>query len=148
MNKLNYDHLKLENQICHRLYLASNATTRFYRPLLEPLGLSYPQYIVLMALWEKDNISLGELTHRTNIDKGFLSTLIQKLENDKVITLEGDEQDKRKKIIKLSKKGWKLREKAHSLPQDILCHYDLPDNFDYKKFMELLDIVIKGGIKK
>lgn len=144
MKDKDFKHLRLENQICHRLYVASNALTRLYRPLLQEINLSYPQYVVMMALWEEDAISMGELSKRTLMDKGFLTTLIKKLEEDAILKLMTDDEDRRKKIIKLSKKGQRLKEKASSVPEKMLCSYELSKDFDFKKLMKLLDEVIHG----
>ena len=147
MKENNFDHLKLENQLCHRLYVASNALTRIYRPFLEKLSISYPQYVVLMALWEEDKITMGELSKRTLMDKGFLTTIVKKLEESSILKLKSDSHDKRKKVIELTKKGWGLQSKASSVPHDLLCSYDIDESFDFKSLMNLLDEVIHGTRK-
>ena len=147
MKKNDFDHLKLENQLCHGLYVASNALTRIYRPFLDKLNISYPQYVVLMGLWEEDKITMGELSKKTLMDKGFLTTLIKKLEESSILKLKSDPGDKRKKVIELTKKGWSLREKASSVPFDLACSYDLAESFDYRSLMKLLDEVINGTKK-
>ncbi|MFT7195242.1 MAG: DNA-binding MarR family transcriptional regulator, partial [Rheinheimera aquimaris] len=72
--------LPLEQQLCFALYSASNAVVRLYRPLLQPFDLTYPQYVVMLALWQQDNISLGELSGKTLFDSGALTPLVKKLE--------------------------------------------------------------------
>lgn len=116
---MSYEELKLENQICHRLYIASNGFTRLYRPLLKKIGLTYPQYVIMMALWEKDGLSMGELASRTLVDKGFLTTTIEKLKSDGLLKVDHDERDKRKKLIALTSKGRKLQEKARCVPHSL-----------------------------
>ncbi len=143
MENKDYSSLRLENQICHRLYLASNGLTRLYRPLLKKLNLSYPQYIVMMSLWEKDKISMSELANHTLMDKGFLTTLVGKLQNDSILKLVSDPNDKRKRIIKLTKKGLKLQDKALEIPKALMCNYELPEENDILKLKEILDEVIR-----
>lgn len=143
MENKDYSSLRLENQICHRLYLASNGLTRLYRPLLMKLNLSYPQYIVMMSLWEKDKVSMSELANHTLMDKGFLTTLVGKLQDDSILKLVSDPNDKRKRIIKLTKKGQKLQDKALEIPKALMCNYELPDESDILKLKKLLDEVIR-----
>ncbi len=143
MENKDYSSLRLENQICHRLYLASNGLTRLYRPLLKKLNLSYPQYIVMMSLWEKDKVSMSELANHTLMDKGFLTTLVGKLQDDSILKLVSDPNDKRKRIIKLTKKGQKLQDKALEIPKALMCNYELPDESDILKLKKLLDEVIR-----
>lgn len=113
--------LKLQNQICYRLYLASNGMMRLYKPLLSPLGLTYPQYILMLSLWEQDHVTMGQLATATSMDKGFLSTLVKSLQGKGHIQVTSDSQDSRKKIIALSKRGQKLKDKAQDIPRTLLC---------------------------
>jgi len=113
--------LKLQNQICYRLYLASNGLMRLYKPLLAPLGLTYPQYILMLSLWEQDHVTMGKLATATSMDKGFLSTLVKSLQSKGHIQVTSDAHDSRRKIIALSKKGQKLKEKAQDIPKTLLC---------------------------
>lgn len=113
--------LKLQNQICYRLYLASNGIMRLYKPLLAPLGLTYPQYILMLSLWEQDHVTMGQLAAATSMDKGFLSTLVKGLQSKGHIQVAGDPEDSRRKIIVLSKKGQKLKDKAQDIPASLFC---------------------------
>jgi len=113
--------LKLQNQICYRLYLASNGLMRVYKPLLEPLGLTYPQYILMLSLWEQDQVTMGQLAAATSMDKGFLSTLVKGLKTKGLIQIASDSQDSRKKIPVVSKKGQKLKGKSQDIPKTLLC---------------------------
>lgn len=115
------DFFQLKDQICYRLYLASNGITRIYKPLLAPLGLTYSQYILMLSLWEKDHIAMGQLAASTSLDKGFLTTLVKSLQEKSLIQIAPDSADSRKKIIVLTKKGQKLRDKAKDIPQTLLC---------------------------
>lgn len=138
---MNYDDLKLNNQICHRLYIASNGITRLYRPYLKELGLTYPQYVILMALWELDGVNLGELAKKTRIDKGFLTGILKKMVNNKLLVLSAFDGDQRVKIVKLTKKGLKLKDKAVCIPQQIfsrLADEEVTEE-DLSRFVNILD---------
>lgn len=111
------DSLKLENQLCHRLYVVSNAIVRSYRPFLKQLNLTYPQYVVMMALWEKDDVVIGDLQQKTLIDSGALTLILKKLYKKELIAVGCTETDKRKKQITLSESGQKLKKTALAIPQ-------------------------------
>lgn len=117
---MDFDYLKLENQICHRLYVATNGIMRLYRPLLKELGLTYAQYVIMMALWERDGISMGELSRVSKMDKGFLTSAIEKMKNLKYLSIKADKLDQRKKMIFLTTKGNELKFKAKCIPEEIV----------------------------
>ncbi|MDP8052416.1 MULTISPECIES: MarR family winged helix-turn-helix transcriptional regulator [Pasteurellaceae] len=100
---------QLSNQLCHRFYVISNAITRRYRVSLEKIDLTYPQYVAMMALWEEDNISVGELHKKTLIDNGCLTLMLKKMCDKNLITLIVSDTDKRMKKVKLTDKGIKLK---------------------------------------
>lgn len=118
---MSLDALKLENQLCHRLYATTNAFTRAYRPLLEPLGLTYPQYIVLMSLWERDDISIQQLIDHTHVDGGSLTQILNKLQNKGLLKLKVDTEDARKRRVVLTEAGQALQLKAAQVPQQMIC---------------------------
>ena len=111
-----YDQLKLENQLCFRLYTASRLVTQAYRPLLEPLGLTYPQYIVQMALWERDNQLVGDLCRRLMLDTNTLTPLLQRMERQGLVVRTRGIADGRQTLVSLSKKGLALEEQAKDVP--------------------------------
>ena len=115
------DQLRLRNQLCHPIYSASNALTRIYKPLLEPLGITYPQYLILMALWEQDGINLNAISEQTFFDSGTLTPLIKKLEKSGLIQIKPDENDRRNKIVYLTAKGNRLKTKAAEVPKSLSC---------------------------
>lgn len=117
---MDFDYLKLENQICHRLYVATNGIMRLYRPLLKELGLTYAQYVIMMALWERDGISMGELSRVSKMDKGFSTSAIEKMKNLKYLSIKADKLDQRKKMIFLTTKGNELKFKAKCIPEEIV----------------------------
>lgn len=125
MKKKELPQLKLSNQLCFSLYSLGLSVTRLYRPYLEKLGLTYPQYIAMLVLWEKDPVTVNELGDELNLDSGTLSPLLKKLEALEVITRERDPKDERRVIIKLTKKGKDLRNKAEEIPAKMMCSLGL-----------------------
>lgn len=113
--------LRLKNQLCHRLYKATHAITRAYRPLLTPLGLTYPQYVVLMSLWEQDDVAIQDLIDHTQIDGGSLTQILTKLQQKEWLILERDPDDGRKRRVKLTGAGQALQLEAQEVPQRMVC---------------------------
>ncbi|MGI1679375.1 MAG: MarR family transcriptional regulator [Cellvibrionaceae bacterium] len=113
--------LDLDIQVCHSLYSATNALIRAYRPLLEPLGLTYPQYIVMLSLWGNDGVSVKTLSSHTRLDSGTLTPILKRLEKQGLLTREIFEGDERQKRIVLSVKGRKLKKEAEQIPIKISC---------------------------
>ena len=137
---MDFKHLHLKNQICHRLYIATNGITRLYRPLLEDLNLTYPQYILMMALWEIKEASILQLQKMTKIDSGSLTLILKKLESKKYIKIKSASDDKRKKIVSLTKKGFELKEKAINIPSSMFCKIN---NLSEKEVTDLVKILDK-----
>ena len=113
------DSLKLDNQICFPLYVASKEITRRYLPLLKELDLTYTQYITLLALWEKDHITVKELGERLYLDSGTLTPLLNKLENKGYIIKNKSDKDGRELVVCVTEEGYKLKEKALNVPPNI-----------------------------
>ncbi len=111
-----YDQLKLDNQLCFRLYTASRLVTQAYRPLLEPLGLTYPQYLVLMVLWEQDNRLVGDLCRRLMLDTNTLTPLLQRMEKEGLVVRTRGIAYGRQTLVSLTKKGIHLEEQAKEIP--------------------------------
>jgi DNA-binding MarR family transcriptional regulator len=113
--------LKLKNQICHSLYSATNALIRAYRPLLEQLGLTYPQYLVMLALWDQDKVIIKDLVQRTRFDAGTLTPILKRLEIKQLVrTIKADE-DSRQKLVLLTDIGRELADRAKQTPDNISC---------------------------
>ncbi len=110
---------QLDRQLCFALYSASLAMTKFYKPLLEPLGLTYPQYLVLMALWGQDDLSVGELGERLFLDSGTLTPLLKRMEVAGWLQRARDAEDERRVRVALTERGRTLRSDAQRLPQAI-----------------------------
>ncbi len=122
------DFLRLELQLCFALYTASNLLTRLYRPLLEPLGITYPQYLALMALWERAPRTVGELGEALGLDSGTLTPLLKRLEANGFVVRRRAAEDERRVLVELSPAGQQLRARATSIPKDLMCK--LPLSFD------------------
>ncbi|MDM0011031.1 MarR family transcriptional regulator [Variovorax sp. J22P168] len=110
------DMLKLDNQLCFAVYSASLAMTRLYKPLLEKLGLTYPQYLVLLVLWERDGLSVSELGERLSLDSGTLTPLLKRLEANGLVVRLRDAADERRVHISLTAAGRRLKARAAQVP--------------------------------
>jgi len=114
-----YDALRLENQLCFPLYAAARKVVALYTPYLKPLGLTYTQYIMMVALWEKDDVPVGELGERLYLDTGTLTPVLKRLETDGYVVRERCRADERVVSIKLTEKGRALRESVKEMPQKL-----------------------------
>ena len=113
--------LALDNQFCFALYSASHAMTKTYKPMLDQLGLTYPQYLVMLVLWEQDGILVKDIGARLFLDSGTLTPLLKRLEGNGLLTRNRDPQDERQVRIVLSEQGRALRTQAEAIPQQVLC---------------------------
>jgi DNA-binding MarR family transcriptional regulator len=120
--------LPLDQQLCFALYSVSNAMVRLYRPLLQPFDLTYPQYVVLLALWRQDNISLGNLGRATLFDSGTLTPLVKKLEQKQLLQRVASEDDERVKRVLLTPAGKALQQKVSGVMQALRCQVAMDDN--------------------
>jgi len=114
-----YDQLKLENQLCFPLYACAKELVRQYTPLLDELGLTYTQYIVMMVLWDQGQLSVKELGQYLYLDSGTLTPLLKKLETSGWVKRTRDAYDERVVQVAVTEIGLKLREKAQSIPSEI-----------------------------
>lgn len=115
------DLLKIDNFVCFALYSAGHAFTRLYKPLLEPLGLTYPQYLVMAVLWEKDDRTVGEIGEKLLLESSTLTPLLKRLETAGMVRRTRDQDDERVVRIQLTPKGTELKQKAVEIPQAIGC---------------------------
>ena len=106
--------LQLDNQICFRLYTAARLITQAYTPLLNTLGITYPQYLVLMVLWEKDNQPVNDIAHRLLLETNTVTPLLQRMEKLGIVNRKKGELDKRQQIVSLTKKGKQLEDNAYA----------------------------------
>ena len=113
--------LLLGNQVCFAIYSAAHAFNRVYKPLLDRLGLTYPQYLVMLALWERDGVPVKDIGERLFLDSGTLTPLLKRLEAAQLIRRTRSTVDERQVLIALTSPGHALKEKARTVPQSILA---------------------------
>ncbi|MFC3337316.1 MarR family winged helix-turn-helix transcriptional regulator [Paracandidimonas soli] len=120
------DSLRLDNQLCFALYSASLAMNRVYRGLLKDLGLTYPQYLVMLVLWEQDGQTVSSIGQRLYLDSATLTPLLKRLEALQLVSRQRDPSDERQVIISLTGQGNALRERARHIPQAAMCATQRP----------------------
>jgi MarR family transcriptional regulator, organic hydroperoxide resistance regulator len=116
--------LLLGNQLCFAVYSTAHAFNRFYKPMLDRLGLTYPQYLVMLVLWEQDGLPVKEIGERLFLDSGTLTPLLKRLEAAGLVKRTRSTEDERQVIVALTAQGEALKEKARSLPLSILAASD------------------------
>lgn len=114
-----YEQLKLENQLCFPVYAASRLITREYQPFLDKLGITYPQYLVLMILWEEDGKPVNEIAKKLILNTNTITPLLKRMEQQGIIKRRRSGQDERKVIVHLTKKGKQLQEEAAVIPEQL-----------------------------
>ena len=119
-NTLSDQALRLDNQLCFALYSASLAMTKLYKPLLEDLGLTYPQYLALLVLWEQDGVTVSELGDRLSLDSGTLTPLLKRMEAAGLVSRLRDATDERRVLIRLTAEGRQLKARARLIPGCVL----------------------------
>jgi len=113
--------LLLDDQLCFALYSTSLALNKVYRRLLAPLGLTYPQYLVMMVLWERDGLSVSEIGEKLFLDSATLTPLLKRLEASGLVTRTRASHDERQVIVELSSEGRALKAQAKSVPSELAC---------------------------
>ena len=113
--------LHLDNQVCFALYSASLAMTKLYKPLLQDLGLTYPQYLAMLVLWEDDGLMVSEIGERLSLDSGTLTPLLKRLEAAGLVSRVRDAGDERRVHITLTAAGRKLKQRAQKIPGCVLA---------------------------
>jgi DNA-binding MarR family transcriptional regulator len=113
--------LRLDNQICFAIYSTAHAFNRVYKPLLDRLGLTYPQYLVMLVLWERDDVAVKDIGERLFLDSGTLTPLLKRLEAAGLLKRTRGTEDERQVLVALTPHGQALREKAKAVPQSILA---------------------------
>jgi DNA-binding MarR family transcriptional regulator len=120
MKKEMNDNLLLEKQLCFRLYTLNKLMCRLYAPVLKPLGLTYPQYLAMLVLWQYDQgVSIKDLGTKLDLDSGTLSPLLKRMESQELLARVRQQKDERVVIIKLTKKGLELKKDAQHIPADM-----------------------------
>ncbi|WP_088830641.1 MarR family winged helix-turn-helix transcriptional regulator [Paenibacillus tyrfis] len=115
------EYLKLDNQLCFSLYACSRAISRMYRPLLDELGLTYPQYLVLLVLWEKEESTVKELSEILDLDSGTLTPMLKRMEAAGLVQRKRSSEDERVVIVRIADKGVALQHKAVCIPQALFA---------------------------
>lgn len=141
------DFLKLDKQVCFSIYVLHREIMQHYRPILEAIDLTYPQYITMMALWENGQQTVNQLGAKLNLDNGTVTPLLKRLEGKKLLTRTRSKADERVVLIALTEEGKNLREKASSVPMQILqaLHLDLDDLHQLKA---MSDKIVERAQKK
>lgn len=121
------DPLLLDNQLCYALYAAAHRMTKSYRPLLERLGLTYPQYLVLLVLWEQDGVTVSEIGRRLRLDSGTLTPVLKRLESAGFLLRTRRQSDEREVEIALTPEGTALRADAVSVREAVMCQLELSE---------------------
>jgi DNA-binding MarR family transcriptional regulator len=116
---------RLDDQLCFALYAASRAMTATYRDLLAALGLTYPQFLVMLVLWQADGVTVSELGKRLQLDSGTLTPLLKRLEQAGLVTRQRNADDERELAVSLTDDGHALRQEARAIPGQILCRTGL-----------------------
>ena len=119
MADMNYDGLKLENQVCFPLYACARETIKLYKPFLDKLDLTYTQYITMLVLWEREHVTVKELGERLYLDSGTLTPLLKKLEEKGLVDRRRSTVDERNLIVSITQKGADLREQAVDIPKEM-----------------------------
>jgi len=118
------DPQRLDNQICFAVYSAAHAFNRVYKPLLDRLGLTYPQYLVMLVLWERDDVPVKDIGEKLFLDSGTLTPLLKRLEAAHLVKRTRSREDERQVLIALTPQGHALKDKARAVPQSILAASD------------------------
>lgn len=120
------DWLLLDHQLCFALYSSSLAMTKLYKPILSELGLTYPQYLVMLVLWETQTLSVSELGDRLALDSGTLTPLLKRLAATGLVSRTRDTADERRVLVSLTDAGRALRQRATTIPEQMLCATQCP----------------------
>ncbi|MBQ2187965.1 MAG: MarR family transcriptional regulator [Bacteroidales bacterium] len=144
-----YEQLKLENQLCFRLYTAARLTMGVYHPYLDPLGITYPQYLVLLVLWEQDKQPVCDIAKKMMLDTNTVTPLLQRMEKSGLINRTRGKEDSRQRIVSLTEKGKAMQEQAKHIPECLSNDITLKtgDAEEIVKMISTLDKLI-DGLKK
>jgi DNA-binding MarR family transcriptional regulator len=138
METQNYEQLKLSNQLCFPLYVCSKEIVRRYKPFLDQVDLTYTQYIVMMAFWEKSEMNVKDLGKKLFLDSGTLTPVLKTLESKGFITRERSKEDERNLIVRITDAGLALREKCASIPSKMGCCIHVEPE-EFKALKSILD---------
>ena len=139
-----YEQLLLKNQLCFPLYACSRKIVGNYTPYLKPLGLTYTQYVVLMVLWEKESVNVGQLGEILRLDAGTLTPLLKRLEKAGYVTRERSKEDERVTVIGITPEGDKLKEKCKDIPMKMAQKGSALSAQDAAELYRLLYLFLDG----
>lgn len=144
-----YEQLKLDNQLCFRLYTAARMVTSAYTPYFKEFGITYPQYLVLMVLWEKDNRVISEITDLLKLETNTVTPLLQRMEKQGLIVRQKSVSDSRQRLVSLTKEGKKLEEQIKEVP-NCLARKIVNDGINPDELISLVQLLDKfiGSIDK
>ena len=117
--------LRLDRQLCFALYGAANRVTRLYRPMLDALGLTYPQYLAMLVLWEASPRTVGALGEALDLESSTLTPLLKRLETQGLVARTRDPRDERRVVVTLTEAGAALRDRAKAVPEQLFCKLNL-----------------------
>ncbi|MDM5190170.1 MarR family transcriptional regulator [Bacillus sp. DX4.1] len=134
--------LHLDNQLCFSIYACSREVTRFYRPHLEKMNITYPQYITLLVLWEQDRLTVKEIGERLFLDSGTLTPMLKRMEALQLVKRVRSTEDERKVCIELTEQGHALKDKACSLPKTMATNLGITEQ-EYQSLLIQLNKLIE-----
>lgn len=145
-----YEQLKLGNQLCFPVYAASRLIIREYQPLLDRLGITYPQYLVLMILWEEDGLPVNDIAKKLILNTNTITPLLKRMEKDGIIRRNRSGEDERKVIVQLTAKGRGLQEDAARIPEQLVARLLKGEQKvdDLVRLKEMLDSMIRSLSKQ
>lgn len=147
---MEFEQLELSNQLCFPIYAASRLITREYQPYLDELGITYPQYLVLMVLWENDGISVNEISNKLILNTNTVTPLLKRMETQELIHRQRSESDERKVIVDLTDKGKLLQANAARIPEKLASEL-ISENMKVEELVDLkakLETIINFLVKK
>jgi DNA-binding MarR family transcriptional regulator len=137
------DQLKLHNQVCFPVYTLAKEIVNRYRPFLQDLDLTYPQYLVMLVLWEKDGQTVSQIGEKLNLDSGTLTPLLKRLEQKKIIARSRSEKDERPVIISLTASGESLKDKAQNVPSQLVGSLSISVD-ELQKLRRIIDQILSN----
>ena len=141
-----YEQLKLDKQLCFRLYTAARLTMGAYHPYLDPLGITYPQYLVMLVLWEQDKQPVCDIAKRLILDTNTVTPLLQRMEKTGLIKRTKGREDARQRIVSLTQKGMEMEEQAKHIPDCLIADIiqKAGEEEEYMGMIPMLDKLIEG----
>jgi DNA-binding MarR family transcriptional regulator len=133
--------LKLENQLCFTVHACSREIVRLYRPLLDRLGLTYPQYLVMLTLWEEEELTVKELGERLFLDSGTLTPMLKRMESAGLVERRRSPEDERKVLVRLTGKGQALKDEAICIPKTLLTRSGMTEDEFRRMLRQFKDLL-------